>query len=244
MEDKYRIVEMEFIDFILDKLYENPVQVNITFPESNMLISREGSADLADQQWLINIVSDYMSIAEQIVSCVIETDVFHLTIVPPVIDENETAPKWDAHDNTEAPNGDIVVENPTDDTTENESNVDGPSFHDLCIALDELFDGTVGTEKQFGGFIVSCTSTDILHRWSFIPTNMPGAEQYRNVHYMVIDPAYDTVTINTDKQSCRIKGIHRGMAEVADTCYLEDGFINELIAAYIIQRGKSEPSKA
>ena len=52
MEEKYRIVEMEFIDFILDKLYENPVQVNITFPESNMLISREGSTDLADQQWL------------------------------------------------------------------------------------------------------------------------------------------------------------------------------------------------
>lgn len=244
MEEKYRIVEMEFIDFILDKLYENPVQVNITFSESNMLISREGSTDLADQQWLINIVSDYMSIAEQIVSCVIETDVFHLTIIPPVTDENEVAPKWDVQTETEAPTGNIIAENQINDTVENESNVEGPSFHDLCIALDELFDGTVGTEKQFGGFIVSCTSTDVLHRWSFIPTNMSAAEQYRNVHYMVIDPAYDTVTINTDKQSCRIKGIHRGMAEVADTCYLEDGFINELIAAYIIHRGKSESSKA
>lgn len=69
--------EKEFVDYIIDCMHMKPVHVGIEF--ANFSIHFDGSDDRADQAWLIDKITDYMS-EGTIIPCVVTMNDMGLTI--------------------------------------------------------------------------------------------------------------------------------------------------------------------
>ena len=183
--------EKEFVDFIFECMYENPVHAGVEL--ANFSIHFDGSDDRADQAWFIDKITDYMS-EGTIIPCVVTMSNMGLTISninaaeyidcyhPNVTTETvDTTMISEADESSPSLHMIPPVQQPADEEVD-----DKPTFDDLRTALFELFcDEPNMTIKRWGDYNVMKVPHDDTNvaRYAFSKPDLANP----NVHYLVFD---------------------------------------------------------
>lgn len=247
--------EHEFVDFIFDCMYENPVHAEIEF--MNFTLHFKGSDDRADQAWFIDKMTDYMS-EGVIIPCWISMADLALTISdieageyidhPDVhteitdtteIDEddsdtsNMTAPDLGPFDVVHASDYEKPKDEPVEDKTEDAEN--RPNFYDLENALADLFKFEVVTmRKRWGDYnIMNIPSGDPnVKRYSFCKSDVKNPD----VHYLIFDNTNNETVLSNAFTSYTIANKNDPIKSLKKHDDISTDFVDMLLIKLIIDK--------
>ena len=221
--------EKEFVDYIIDCMHMKPVHVGIEF--ANFSIHFDGSDDRADQAWLIDKITDYMS-EGTIIPCVVTMNDMGLTISnihaaeyidsyhPNVTTKNVDTTDFDnTNDEYEA-----TVPEPTDTPPPEGptyiTDSDEPSFRTVMNALSDIFKSG-DQKKKYGEYEIMvvgpCDDTreSLYNRSQYRYIFGKGEGIHSSAFYLVfsnnihVDDANDTQALSdTDDYQLSITSLH------------------------------------